>query len=60
MGETGTSEMRHAARFPKVVVENYCARHGITLHEWMIDPVHVGRMLNDPDLAAFRIWEGKA
>lgn len=52
--------MRYAARFPKVVVENYCARHGITLHEWMIDPVHVGRMLNDPDLAAFRIWEGKA
>ncbi len=58
-GATGSSDFKHAAALPMVVVENYCARHGITFHEWMANPVHVRAMLNDPDLRKFRIWEGR-
>lgn len=58
-GLTGGSEMRHAAKIPHVVVEKYLADTGITLHEFMVNPVHVKKMLNDPALAAFRIWNGK-
>jgi hypothetical protein len=42
------------------VVEAYIAQAGITMHEWATNPVHIRRMLNDPDLAGFRVWEGKA
>lgn len=58
-GLVGSSEMRHAAQFPASVVENYCTRMGITLHEWMANPAHVKNMLNDPELSGFRIWEGR-
>ena len=58
-GHHGTSEMRHAARFPLVTVEKYCNDQGIDLAEWARDRVHVRRMLQDPALAYFRIWPGK-
>lgn len=60
IGAVGSSEMRHAAKFPKAVVEQYIQTHGITFNEWMTNPVHVNRMLNDPDLSGFRIWKGRA
>lgn len=59
-GVTGSKEFRHAASFPMVVVEKYCAQHGISFHEWMANPFHVKAMLNDPDLKGFRVWEGRA
>lgn len=59
VGEVGTSEMRHAARFPKSVVENYMQRKGVTLHDMMTDPKHFDSMLRDPDLAGFRVWQGR-
>ena len=58
-GFHGTPEMRHAARIPLVVVEKYCNDQGIDLAEWGRDKIHVRRMLQDPALAAFRIWPGK-
>lgn len=58
-GIVGSSEMRHAAKIPNVVVEAYLAQTGITLHEFMANPVHVKTMLNDPALAGFRIWKGR-
>lgn len=58
-GMTGSSEMRHAAKIPTSVIENYIARLGITFHEFMANPKHINAMLNDPDLAGFRIWQGK-
>lgn len=57
-GHHGSSEMRHAAKIPFIVVERYCNDHGITFEEFMKDKVHVKRMLNDPSLAGFRIWKG--
>lgn len=49
---------RRAASFPNVLVEQYCHNNGITFQEWMQNPVHATRMLNDPALKAFRVWEG--
>ena len=58
-GLHGSSEMRHAAELPAVMVEAYCNDHGITFQEWLQNPEHIKAMLRDPALAAFRIWPGK-
>lgn len=58
-GAVGSNEMRHCASIPAVIVEHYCNVNGVSFHEFMNNPVHVNRMLADPDLKAFRIWEGK-
>lgn len=58
-GHHGSSDMKHAAKLPFVVVENYCNRHNIEFSEFMQNPAHIKAMLNDPDLSGFRIWRGK-
>lgn len=58
-GNTGSSELRHAAHFPGNLVQHYCVLNGITFAEFIGNPIHTKRMLNDPDLKKFRIWEGK-
>lgn len=58
-GEHGSREMRLAANLPDVLIEKYCNLHGIDFREWMTNPVHMKRMLSDPDLKDFRIWPGK-
>lgn len=57
--EFGSSEMKHAAKIPKAVIENYIARTGITFHEFMVNDYHIRAMLNDPELSGFRIWKGR-
>jgi hypothetical protein len=54
-GLTGTREMRHLAEFPGFLIEAYCHQHGIEWNEWFQNPVHCQRMLQDPDLAHFRV-----
>jgi hypothetical protein len=58
-GLHGSSEMKHAAKIPKVVIERYCNDHGITFREWLNSEDHMRRMCNDPALSHFRIWKGK-
>lgn len=58
-GRSDSGDLHHVASLPRVMVENYCNRHGITLREWLVDPVHVERMLADRDLSGFRVYEGK-
>lgn len=58
-GFTGSSEMRLAARFPDVVVRNYCNSKGIDMEEFNRDRVHIRNMLKDPALSKFRVWDGK-
>jgi hypothetical protein len=58
-GMTGLGEMRHAARIPLVVVEKYCNDNNIPFHEFMGNKEHIRRVLTDPSLSAFRIWQGK-
>lgn len=59
IGNTGTSEMRFAGRLPDVEIEKYINETGITYADFMADPEHMRRMLNDPTLADFRIWNGQ-
>lgn len=58
-GDVGSSEMRHAASLPMVLVEAFCNDEKITFQEFMGNPKYVERMVNDPALRAFRIWEGR-
>lgn len=58
-GRTGTSEMKLAAKLPYVIVENYCNQHNLEFSEVIQNPVHIKRMLNDPALSGFRVWEGR-
>lgn len=58
-GLTGTSELKHAARIPMVMVEKYLNDNNISFHEWSTDKAHIRRMLQDPALAYFRIWRGR-
>jgi hypothetical protein len=56
----GSSEMRHAAKIPTSVIENYIKANGIKFEEFMANPeIHGPRLLNDPALAGFRIWKGR-
>ena len=57
-GFHGTSELKHAARIPSVVIETYCNVAGIDFSEFMQNPAHIKRVLNDPALKDFRIWPG--
>jgi hypothetical protein len=58
-GMTGSKDMKHAAEIPMLVVENYMTRMGITFEEFCSEQKHGKALLNDPALAAFRIWEGR-
>lgn len=59
-GRSRSGDMMHAASLPMIVIEQYCNANGLTFQEWMNNPEHARRMLNDPALAAFRVWEGRA
>lgn len=52
---TPSKEMRHVARIPAVIVEKYCNLAGIHFSEFMRNPDHLQRVLDDPDLRHFRI-----
>ena len=58
-GHHGTSEMRHVASIPMVMVEKYINDKDISFEEFMANRVHIKAMVNDPALAAFRVWGGK-
>jgi hypothetical protein len=57
-GLHGSSEMKHAAKIPFVIVERYCNDNGITFSEFCNGQDHIRRILNDPSLSAFRIYKG--
>lgn len=58
-GATGIGDMRLAARVDGIVIEAYCTRNGITFAEFMHNAEHQRLFLNDPDNAAFRVWQGR-
>lgn len=57
-GMTGSADVKHAARLPMVIVEQYCNDNGVSFAEFMQNPVHVKRLVQDPKNDAFRIWKG--
>ena len=58
-GMYGSSDMRLAASIPMVVIEKYLNDNGITMHEFSGSADHKKRLLNDPSLSYFRIWQGR-
>lgn len=58
-GHHGSSEMRHAAKIPLVIVEKYCNERGITFEQFMNDDAHLKAVVENPDNAMFRIWKGR-
>lgn len=58
-GITGSGEMKLAASIPFVILEKYCNDHSLLFSEVMQNKEHMRRILNDPDLALFRIWKGR-
>lgn len=58
-GQVGSSELRHAAKIPWVVSENWRKARGISFHEMMANPAHAAAFLNSEEAAPYRIWKGK-
>lgn len=58
-GLHGSSEMKHAASIPFVIVERYCNDNGISFQDFCNGQEHIKRILNDPSLSHFRIWKGR-
>lgn len=58
---TGSSDMKYAARIPAVIIEQYMAKTGTSFQELMSGSgeKHWRAILNDPDNDLFRIWKGK-
>lgn len=52
-------ELRKAGIIPFVVLEQWLRIHGISFSEFMRDRGLCKRLLNDPDLAKFRVWKGR-
>jgi hypothetical protein len=60
-GIHGHADMRLMGVFPGVLIEHYCTTRGITWAEFFDkeDRRHVNALLNDPDLAYFRVAPGR-
>ncbi len=59
IGDTGSKDMKLAASVPGIFIQKYLNDHGVTFAEFMRTPQHVDRLLNDPALAHFRVWQGR-
>lgn len=59
VGATGSKDMKLAASVPGIFIQKYLNDHGVTFAQFMRDPQHADRLLADPALAAFRVWEGR-
>jgi hypothetical protein len=57
--QTGDREMRHAAKIPWAVSEEWRKKRGISFHEMMTNPVHATAFLNSEEARPYRIWQGK-
>lgn len=58
-GLTGDEDVKVLAHVPGIVIEKWLNDHGITFAEFMRSKEVRARMLNDPDLSAFRVWKGR-
>ena len=58
-GDHGTSEMKYAGSIPDVFVNKYLTDNNVTFAQFIKEPEHVKRVLNDPAMAHFRVWKGQ-
>lgn len=57
-GHHGTAEMKYAGSIPDVFVNKYLADNQVTFAQFIKEPEHARRILNDPAMAHFRVWKG--
>lgn len=58
-GKSSSGEMYHVGDLPLIIAEKYCNEVGITFEEFMCNPEHITRIMNNPDYSRFRVWEGR-
>lgn len=58
-GIVGSGELKHAAKIPVVVSENWRKKRGISFHQMMHDPKIAEEFLASEDARPYRIWQGK-
>jgi hypothetical protein len=52
-------EMYYAGSIPNIVVEKFCNEERITFRDFITNPEHCRRLLNNPDYSYLRVWKGK-
>ena len=57
--QTGDGDMRHAAKIPLAVMEEWRKKRGISFHEMMGNQAIASAFLNSPEVAPYRIWKGR-
>lgn len=58
-GLTGDRDMRALMTVPAIIVQKYMNENGVSYGEFIRNPEHAKRMMNDPALSAFRIHRGR-
>ena len=51
--------MRALMTVPAIIVQQYMNENGVSYPEFIRNPEHAKRMMNDPALSAFRIHPGR-
>lgn len=58
-GRGDTSLGYFVGKIPGEIVEKYLQEKGVSYHDFIVNPEHVKRIMNNPDYKKFRIFEGK-
>lgn len=58
-GLNGDRDMRKLAVIPGIIIQQYMNENGVSYAEFMRNPVHANKMLNDRALSGFRTHEGR-
>lgn len=58
-GKSASGELYHVGDIPAVVIEQYLNENGVRWAEFIRDDTHIKRILQNPDFAKFRVWEGR-
>jgi hypothetical protein len=58
-GRHGFKDFKLMGKLPEEMVNHYCAVNKVSFREFLKNPEHVKRMINDPALADFRIAPGR-
>jgi hypothetical protein len=59
-GQIGDPDMRNYGLIPKIFIQMYMNNNGVSWADFCRVPDHYKRLLNDPALKDFRIYEGRA
>lgn len=58
-GQNKVGELRMLAVIPDILIQQYRNDHQVSYAEFIRNPEHANRMLNDPALAGFRTHRGR-